>query len=171
MQTATYTNGHATNGRLMPARRVTPLVASRWAYGQDRSFAMVGAAVQTLERSGETWSPLHSAGSPITWATTVAELVAGGEYDGIVLFCEDPAMATLIANKTPGVRAAAVSTVNQAARATLTIAANLLAVEMPGRTFFEIRHILHLLRESRVGCPAELASLLNKREHRCESSK
>ena len=165
MQTVTHTNGHATNGRLMPARRVTPLVVSRWAYGQDRPFAMVGAAVQTLARSGEAWNPLHAAGSAIAWVATVAELVSNGEYDGIVLFCEDPAMAALVANQTPGVRAAAVSTVNQAARATLTIAANLLAVEMPGRTFFEIRHILHLLRESRLGCPAELASVLSEREH------
>ena len=171
MQTLTHTNGKATNGRLTPARRFTPLVASKWAYGQDRAFAMVGAAVQTLARSGEAWEPLHAAGSPVTWAATVAELVAHGEYDGIVLFCADPAMAALIANKTPGVRAAAVSTVDQAARATLTIAANLLAVEMPGRTFFEIRHILHLVRESRLGCPAELASLLHEREHPCESSR
>ena len=171
MQTLTATNGHATNGRLMPAHRVTPLVASRWAYGQDRPFAMVGAAVQTLARSGEGWDPLHAAGSSVAWAAVVAESIANGEYDGIVLFCADPAMATLIANKTPGVRAAAVSTVDQAARATLTIAANLLAVEMPGRTFFEIRHILHLLRESRLPCPAELASLLHEREHRCASSR
>ena len=160
MQTATLTNGHATTGRQMPAHRVV----SRWAYGQERAFAMVGAAVQTLARSGEAWNPLHAAGSPIAWAATVAELVSHGEYDGIVLFCEDPAMAALIANKTLGVRAAAVSTVDQAARATLTIAANLLAVEMPGRTFFEIRHILHLVRESRLTCPAELASLLRERE-------
>ena len=165
MQTLTHTNGHATNGRHTPTHRFAPLVASRWAYGQDRPFAMVDAAVTTLSRSGEGWDPLHSAGSAIAWASTVAELVSKGEYDGIVLFCEDPALAALVANKTPGVRAAAVSTVNQAARATLTIAANLLAVEMPGRTFFEIRHILHILRESRLGCPAELASLLAEREH------
>src|SRR4051812_37563011 len=129
MQTLTLTNGHATNGRPMPfPRRVTPLVASRWAYGQDRAFAMVGAAVQTLARSGESWDPLHAAGSAIAWAVAASELVAKGEYDGIVLFCEDPAMAALVANKTPGVRAAAVSTVDQAARATLTMAVNLLAV-------------------------------------------
>ena len=165
METLTLTNGRTTNGRLMSPVRETPFVASRWAYGQDRAFAMVGAAVATLSRSGEAWDPLHAGGSAIAWAATVAELVARGEYDGIVLFCEDPALAALIANKTPGVRAAAVSTVHQAARAPLTIAANLLAVEMPGRTFFEIRHILHLLRESRLGCPAELASTLSEREH------
>ena len=171
MQTLTHTNGKATNGRALPAPRFTPFVASKWAYGQDRAFAMVGAAVQTLARSGEAWEPIHAAGSSVAWAAAVAELVAHGEYDGVVLFCQDPAMAALIANKTAGVRAAAVSTVDQAARATLTIAANLVAVEMPGRTFFEIRHILHLVRESRLGCPAELASLLHEREHPCESSR
>jgi Ribose/Galactose Isomerase len=169
MQTLTQTNGHMTNGRLTPFLR--PVVASKWAYGQDRAFAMVGAAVATLARSGEAWEPLHAGGSAVAWAATVAELLANEEYNGVVLFCEDPAMAALVANKTPGVRAAAVSTVHQAARATLTIAANLLAVEMPGRTFFEIRHILQLLRESRLGCPAELASLLHEREHPCESSR
>ena len=43
--------------------------------------------------------------------------------------------------------------------------ANLLAVEMPGRTFFEIRYILHLARESRLLCPPELASVISEREH------
>ena len=68
---------------------------------------------------------------------------------GGVVFCHDPGLVCCVANKVPGLRAAAVTTVAQAARATLTLGANLLAVEMPGRTYFEMRQILRLLCDGR----------------------
>jgi len=51
--------------------------------------------------------------------------------------------------------------VTQAARAVRTLAANLLAVEMPGRTFFEVRQILRICCAPAV-CPADLAGTLQE---------
>ena len=87
------------------------------------------------------------------WAKAVAECVARGECAGGVVFCDDPALVCCVANKVPGLRAAAVTTVAQAARATLTLGANLLAVEMPGRTYFEMRQMLRLLCRGRRPAP------------------
>ena len=57
----------------------------------------------------------------------------------------------------------AVATVGQAARATLTLAANLLAVEMPGRTFFEVRQILRTLyAPAPPACPDGVACTLRE---------
>lgn len=149
------TNRLVANGRASAwPRRPLPFAAS-WAYGEDRPYAMVRAAVQTLARAGETWQALPS-GPLIPWVRQAASLVASGGASGIVLFCEDPALAACVANKTPGLRAAAVATTQQAAKATLTMCANLLAVEMPARTFFEIRFILQTLRTNRLPCPSEL---------------
>jgi hypothetical protein len=78
------------------------------------------------------------------------------------LFCADPGLACCVANKLPGLRAVAVTTVAQAARATLALAANLLVVEMPGRTFFEVRQILRTLSGSTTSCPDGVACTLRE---------
>ena len=70
------------------------------------------------------------------------------------MFCADPGLVCCVANKVNGVRAAAVLTVFQAARATLTLGANLLAVEMPGRTIFEVRQIMLSLCQGDGWMPA-----------------
>ncbi len=49
----------------------------------------------------------------------------------------------------------------QAARARTTLGANLFAVEMPGRTYFELRQILRVVAAP-VACPAELATTLQE---------
>jgi hypothetical protein len=49
-----------------------------------------------------------------------------------------------------------------AARATLSLAANLLAVEMPGRTFFEVRQILRTLIAAPGACPGGVACTLRE---------
>ena len=68
-----------------------------------------------------------------------------------------------VANKVPGLRAVAVTTVSQAARATLTLGANLVAVEMPSRTFFEMRQILGALcRITEPVCPPGVACTLQE---------
>ena len=67
-----------------------------------------------------------------------------------------------VANKVPGLRAAAVTTVGQAARATRTLGANLLAVEMPGRTYFEVRQILRAVCANAAACPGGVAETLTE---------
>jgi ribose 5-phosphate isomerase RpiB len=148
-------NGALTNGK--PAARV-------WGHGQDRPYPMIGAALQAVRREGIPVTELPAAnGSAAGWARAVAQCVADGTCCGGVVFCEDPGLLCCVANKVVGLRAVPVTTVAQAARATLTLGANLLAVEMPGRTFFEMRQIIRILCcGDGPNCPAVVAGLLQE---------
>jgi hypothetical protein len=145
-------------------RREAPAARpSAWGYGQDRPHPLVESAVQALEREGVVlrgWPEAQAL--PCRWAKALAECVARGECAGGVLFCADPGLVCCVANKVPGLRAVPVVTVGQAARATLTLAANLLAVEMPGRTFFEVRQILRTLIATAAPCPAGVTCTLKE---------
>ncbi len=138
--------------------------AITWGYGEDRPHPLVGSAVQALAREGLTMRPLPAAGGelPCRWARAVAQCLARGECAGGVIFCTDTGLVCCVANKVPGLRAAAVTTVAQAARATQALGANLLAVEMPGRTFFEIRQILRTLFAATPVCPDGVACTLRE---------
>jgi hypothetical protein len=142
-----------------------PAPAVRWGYAQDRPQPGVQSAVQALRRDG---LPLHEltatdATTPCGWARAVAECVARGDCRGGVLFCQDPGLVCCVSNKVAGLRAVAVVTAAQAARATLTLGANLLAVEMPGRTFFELRQILRTVcAAGDPVCPAGVACSLQE---------
>jgi ribose 5-phosphate isomerase RpiB len=97
------------------------------------------------------------------WARAVAEGIAGGECRGGILFCQDPGLVCCVANKVPGLRAVAIVSVAQATKATLTLGANLVAVEMPGRTFFEVRQILRTVcAVGAPACPAGAAGTLQE---------
>lgn len=135
-----------------------------WGFGQDRLYPMVRAAVQVL---GRERLPLREWGCPsgdacCRWAKAIAECLARGECQGGVLFCADPELVACVANKVAGLRAVSVHTVSQAARATLRLGANLLVVEMPGRTFFEIRQILRMVCTNGVRCPEGVACTLQE---------
>jgi len=144
---------------------VQPPTAAAWGYAADRPHPAVQSAVQALQRDGWVLRELkpQSPNTPCTWARAVAECVARGECRGGALFCQDPGLVCCVANKVAGVRAVAVFTVAQAARAGLTLAANLAAVEMPGRTFFEVRQILRTLCTNRdAACPEAVACTLRE---------
>jgi Ribose/Galactose Isomerase len=138
--------------------------AARWGFAQDRPNPVVHSAVQAIEREGAPLKELQASGDePCRWARAVAECVASGACQGGVLFCHDPGLVCCVANKLPGLRAAAVLTVAQAARATLQLGANLLAVEMPGRTFFEVRQILRTVcLPPVIVCPSGVACTLQE---------
>jgi hypothetical protein len=136
----------------------------RWGYAQDRPYPLVGAALRSLEREGVAVRPLAACDGPeCRWARALAECVARGACHGGAVFCADPGLVCCVANKVRGLRAVAVAGVGQAARATLTLGANVLAIEMPGRTFFEIRQILRTLfvGETLV-CPPGVACTLTE---------
>jgi ribose 5-phosphate isomerase RpiB len=119
-----------------------------------------------VEREGFALRELTAAADPVCrWARAVAECVARSECRGGVVFCADPGLVCCVANKVAGLRAVAVSTVGQAARATLSLGANLVAVEMPGRTFFEVRQILRTLCLcGEPACPPGVACTLQELE-------
>jgi ribose 5-phosphate isomerase RpiB len=80
-----------------------------------------------------------------------------------VIFCSDAGLLCCVANKVAGLRAAPANTVAQAARATLSLGANLIAVEMPGRTFFEVRQIIRTCcLAAPPACPAGVACTLQE---------
>jgi hypothetical protein len=137
--------------------------AAAWGIAQERSHPFVESAVRTLEREGVALRQLPACdGESCRWAQALAACLRNGECCGGAIFCDDPVLVCCVANKTPGVRAATVTTVGQAARAALTLGANLLAVEMPGRTFFEIRQILRTLCRTATTCPPGVACTLKE---------
>jgi ribose 5-phosphate isomerase B len=146
------------NGRTPGSRRAVI------GYAQDRPHPWVRCAVQALERDGVTLRELGGAGGvlPCRWSRSLAQCVARGDCDGGVVFCQDPGLVCCVANKVPGLRAVAVCTVGQAAQATLSLAANLLAVEMPGRTYFEVRQFLRTLAAVANDCPDGVACTLRE---------
>lgn len=135
-----------------------------WGYAQDRPHPMVKSAVQALAHEGLSWKEMLAACGPeCGWARSLAECVARGECAGGVVFCADPGLMCCVANKVAGLRAVPVATVAQAGRAVLTLGPNLVAVEMPGRTFFEIRQILRVLcMPGAAACPPGVACTLRE---------
>ncbi len=134
-----------------------------WGFAQDRPHVVVQSAIQALEREGVTFRELKMPrqSSACRWAQSVAQCVADGDCRGGVVFCDDAGLLCCVANKVAGLRAAVANSVAQAARAMRTVAANLLAVEMPGRTFFEVRQILRICCAAAV-CPAALSGTLQE---------
>jgi hypothetical protein len=101
--------------------------------------------------------------APERWAREVAEYLSSGKYQGIVALCEQVGVLCCLANKMPGIRAIAVANVMQAAKSLRTLAPNLVAVEMPGPTLFEIRQILRTVcAKDQPACPPELARTLEE---------
>jgi hypothetical protein len=132
-------------------------------FAQDRPNPLVNAAVQSLEREGVVLKSMpHCEASISSWARMLAEEIARGDTHAIVVFCTDPGLGCCVANKIAGVRAVSVLTVIQAARALTSMAANLLAVEMPGRTLFEVRQIMLNLSRTAAACPEDVAETLQE---------
>jgi hypothetical protein len=143
--------------------------ASPWVLAQEKPSPLIASAVDVLRRESLTLRQLSGPdGSPLChWARSVAGEIGTEAYVGGVMFTSDPGLVCCVANKIPGVRAATANNVFQAARATLTLAANLLAVEMPGRTFHEVKGILgEFCRADRSGCPTVVSLTLTELEQR-----
>jgi hypothetical protein len=134
-----------------------------WGYAvEGQPSATLQAALRAVARTGAAPESLPACnGEPCSWICQVAECLRSGRCQAAVLFCKDAGLACCLANKVPGVRAAAVGTVAQAGRALARLGANLLVVEMAGRTFFECRQILSLCRAG-AACPPEVAALLTE---------
>jgi ribose 5-phosphate isomerase RpiB len=142
-----------------------PSSKTPWGFAQERPDALVQSAIQAVHREEISLAELKlpERSSPAGWARAVADCIAWGEYQGGVVFCEDGALFCCVANKVAGLRAAVTNTVAQAARATLSLGANVLAVEMPGRTFFEVRQIIRTCCAAATpACPPGVACTLQE---------
>jgi hypothetical protein len=134
-----------------------------WGYAvEGRPSTMLQVALRAVHRNGSVPQPLPECnGEPCDWVRQVAECLQSGRCRTAVLFCRDACLACCIANKVPGVRAAAVGTVAQAARALEQLGTNLLVVEMAERTFFECKELLRLCRDGAT-CPPAVACILQE---------
>lgn len=133
---------------------------------QERPDPAVNSAVQALGREGIDIESLEGCSGPACdWARKLAECIAKGECQAGVLFCGDAGLVCCVANKVRGVRAASATGVLQAAKLLSSLGANLLAVEMPGRTFFEVRQILRNVAQANARCPDGVACTLEELEH------
>lgn len=132
-------------------------------FAQDRPYNWVGPAVQTLRRERWELREIALPKAPLcVRVRSLGEMVQRKECDACAIFCEDAGLAACVLNKLPQLRAVAVMTVAQAALATLTLSANVFVIEMPGRTYFEVRQILRELCESQLPCPDTVAGTLQE---------
>ena len=134
-----------------------------WAYAiEGKPTAMLEVALQALRRQRAEPRRWPSCGAEVcVWVKDVAACLARGDCAGVVVFCADPSLVCCIANKVPGVRAAAVWTVSQVERALAQLGANLLVVEMADRTYFECKEMLRLCCDG-VKCPQNVACILQE---------
>jgi hypothetical protein len=136
-----------------------------WGFAvEGKPATMLLAALRALGRNGSAPRALAACDTePCDWARQIAKCLASGECRSAILFCQDAGPACCVANKVPGVRAAAVWTVAQACRALQELGANLLVVEMNGRTYFEFRELLRLCRDgASAACPPAVARVLQE---------
>ncbi|HMF15802.1 MAG TPA: RpiB/LacA/LacB family sugar-phosphate isomerase [Gemmataceae bacterium] len=136
---------------------------SAWGYAQERIDPVVTSVMQSLAREGLQVKLLQPAvgQNPSAWAKAIADCVARNECKGGLVFCADPGLVCCVANKVKGLRAAAANNIQQAVRAANNLGANLIAIEMPGQTFFEIRQIVRCLCKPSE-CPGGVATVLQE---------
>jgi hypothetical protein len=135
-----------------------------WGYAvEGNPSTMLEVALRSLRRQGAEPRALPSCnGEACVWVRDLAECLTRGECRGAVLFCDDAGLACCVANKVPGVRAVAVAGIGPALRALHVLGANLLVVEMAGRTYYECRELLRLCREHPLVCPPGIACVLQE---------
>ncbi|MBI3822501.1 MAG: hypothetical protein HY289_07455 [Planctomycetes bacterium] len=127
-----------------------------WFVAQEKSDALIAAAVKSVERDGIVLTGLE-----FTTARKIAEALVAKKA-GVVVFCSDPATVCCIANKIAGVRAAAVGNMMQTSKAKKNLGANLFAIEMPGPTFFELRQMLRTIVAIVPSCSECVAKTLQE---------
>lgn len=144
-----------------------------WRYAVERPFAVVVSVLESLRKDGLVLTQSSERMSSVgEWAKSLASELELGYCRGMVAFTSDPAVASCVANKGAVIRAASVATVQQAERAIRGLGANWLAVEMPGRSFFELRQIVRMAAKSSGECPADVAKVVVEMKTggcRCES--
>jgi hypothetical protein len=142
--------------RQEPQKQKQSTAKGTWGYVQDRPEPVVQSAVKSLERDGAALKELNvpAESSACRWAAAVAKCVASGECTGGVVFCQDAGLVCCVVNKLAGLRAVAVASPAQAGRAIAALGANLIAVELAGRTFHEVRQVLHRVSAGRAGLSA-----------------
>jgi hypothetical protein len=135
--------------------------SATWAYAvEGKPSTMLEIALRSVGQQPRLLPECN--GDTGAWVRDVAVCLADGNCRAAVLFCKDAGLACCVANKVPGVRAVAVAGVGQAVRALQNLGANLVVVEMAGRTYYECRELLRLCRDHTSACPPGLACVLQE---------
>ena len=119
------------------------------AAGAMQAVAKAGVTIQRLART--------------ELAPVVGELCEAASKGGKLglLLTSETAAALCLANRRPGVRAVAATSVAATPRAVRSVGANLLAVDPAGRTMFEMQRIIsQFVAGAPYACPAEYAKVL-----------
>jgi ribose 5-phosphate isomerase RpiB len=151
----------------------------RWGYWMERPDSVASNVIQVLKRDGVDLQEITHQWTSTTQTTEerealacglarqAAEVVAGGECRGGIVFCLDPGLTCCIANKVKGIRAAAIGSVRQVQRAAEGLGANLLALELGKSTFFEMRQMVRSLCNAPMVCHGSVARTLRELEGGC----
>ncbi|MFQ3650075.1 MAG: hypothetical protein SNJ75_07055 [Gemmataceae bacterium] len=139
--------------------------SARWSVWYDRAYPFLPAVAQTLLREGFAIRFHQVHGSPFEWTREIAQSVSLNHLSGGVVFTCVPHVVSCIANKIAGIRAAMVSSIFQLNSATLELQPNFIVVEMPGRTFFEMKQFVRSFLIPTPSLSPELAHLFQELEH------
>jgi hypothetical protein len=135
-----------------------------WGIAVVRPSPSVTAAVKAVLRDGLQWLE-DTAGDTMSWVRSIADRVRRGDPPGAVIVCEQADLAACLANKVPGVRAAAVSRIADVTEAKKTFGPSLFVVAAAGLTYFELRQLLKLATDSPPECPERTAKVLAELDH------
>jgi ribose 5-phosphate isomerase RpiB len=137
--------------------------AASWIAALEREEPSVRAALAATARDGISVaaSMVDSANRP-AWYRSLGLAIREKQSTGCLVFCASAAEVVCAANRVAGLRAAAVATATQAKKALARIGANMLAVEMPGPTFFEVRQIVKTAAATTPACPDDVAKVLQE---------
>ncbi len=140
----------------------TPGFDSEYILGIERSYPLLSSVIHSLVREGICFQ-LSKMSEGLTHDQWAREL-ASQQCPCVVTLTDDPGLVCCVANKVNGIRAAVVSSIPSMGRVMLSLKPNFFAVEMPGRTWHEMRQILRLATEMTRECPEPLASTLREME-------
>jgi hypothetical protein len=98
------------------------------------------------------------------WLVQLVRRVSQGQVRVLLVFTAELALGCCLANKLPGIRAAAVVTLAQARLALEQMGANVLLCDPQGKTWFELRHLLQACHVAAGVCPTALAPVFQEVE-------
>jgi hypothetical protein len=139
----------------------------RWRYAQEQPYPVVQSVADALRRDGVALEPVNAMGNePVCrWARTLAESIAQDGSLGLLVFCEDPGLLCCVANKVAGVRAAAAVWPLRRSVCVNALAANLVAIDIAGRTFFELKQLVKAVCTAALPtCSGEIAAAIEELE-------
>ncbi|GIW79720.1 MAG: hypothetical protein KatS3mg105_1527 [Gemmatales bacterium] len=147
-----------------PTANGTKRAATGIALACDSRFSQMSAVLVALKRENIEFAQVATlAGSIAEQAHSFAEQLASELFQAVAIVCDNAGLACCIANKVRRVRAVAVASVNEVAKALSSFGANYFALDVEGRTFFELKQMLKTIAAAKnANCPVPVQRLLEE---------